>query len=412
MRQKLTPKFIDKAAALHGAERTTFWDTALPGFGLMVTSRGHRSYVCQYRAGRISRRLTLKAGLSLTEAKREAKAILGAVAKGRDPLQEKRAKVSVQANSLKSVAEEYLKREGKGLRNSTLRDKHADFRLYIFPRFGARPIDGIRRSEVVNLLDKVEDEAGPVAAQHAFATLRRLMNWHASRSDEFRSPIVRGMSRVQPKEIARSRVLTDDELRAVWQAAEATPAAAYGHLVKFILLTATRLKEAADMTRGELNADGTEWLIPAARYKGKHDHLIPLSGTAQMVFAAIPKIGSRGWVFTSNGQVPISGFAKFKRRFDIQVLEELRKHDADAKLPRWTTHDLRRTARSLMSRAAISADHAERALGHVIAGVRGVYDRHEFKEEKRHAFEALAGEVARIINPPHPSVVPLRRGKP
>ena len=73
----------------------------------------------------------------------------------------------------------------------------------------------------------------------------------------------------------------------------------------------------------------------------------------------------------------------------------------------WTLHDLRRTARSLMSRAGVDADHAERALGHVIAGVRGVYDRHEFKEEKRRAFEALAAQIERIINPQE-NVVPLR----
>ena len=412
MRQKLTPKFIHKAKPPPGAERMTFWDAAMPGFGLMVTARGSKSYVVQYRAGRTSRRVTLKSGLSLTEAKREAKAVLGAVARGGDPLHEARTAKAAEAHSLKAVAEEYLAREGKNLRSSTLGDKRDVFRLHIYPRFASRPIDSIKRSEIVRLLDKVEDENGPVACQHVLATLRRLMNWYAGRSDDFRSPIVRGMGRIKPKELARKRVLTDDELRAVWRAAEATPTA-YGHLVKFIILTATRLREASDMTRAELNASGTEWLIPARRYKGKHDHLVPLSAAAQKVLADIPTIGSKGWVFTTNGRTPISGFSKFKRRFDIKVLEELRKQDPQAVIERWTTHDLRRTARSLMSRAGVNADHAERALGHVIGGVRGVYDRHEFKEEKRHAFEALAGEVNRIINPPPGDVVDLakRRAK-
>ena len=86
----------------------------------------------------------------------------------------------------------------------------------------------------------------------------------------------------------------------------------------------------------------------------------------------------------------------------------MREHDLDAKpLPRWTNHDLRRTARSLMSRASVSPDHAERALGHVIGGVRGTYDRHEFKAEKAQAFEALAIQIARILNPQE-NVVALR----
>jgi integrase len=410
MRQKLTPTFIGKATAASGAERTTFWDAALPGFGLMVTASGHRSYVVQYRAGRTSRRLTLKNGLSLSEAKREAKAVLGAVAKNRDPLQEARAARAAELNSLRFVAEEYFAREGRNLRGRTLRGKRDSFRLYIYPRFGSRPIDSIKRSEIVHLLDKVEDENGATAAQHVLVALRRMMNWYAGRSDDFRSPIVPGMSRIKPKERARQRVLSDDELRAVWCAARTF--GPYGRMLQFILLTASRLREAAGMTRDELAADSSEWLIPTARYKGKHDHLVPLSSTAQEALSAIPIIGSKGWVFTTNGIVPISGFSKFKRQFDAKALEELHKHDLQSVLPRWTTHDLRRTARSLMSRAGVNADHAERCLGHVIAGVRGTYDRHEFKDEKRRAFELLASEVKRIINPPELSVVPLRRGRP
>ena len=409
MRQKLTPAFIGKATAAPGAERTTFWDAALPGFGLMVTASGHRSYVVQYRAGRTSRRVTLKNGLSLIEAKREAKAVLGAVAKGRDPLQEARVARAAELNSLRSVAEEYLAREGRNLRGRTLRGKHDTFRLHVYPRFASRPIDSIKRSEIVRLLDKIEDENGATAAQHVLAALRRMMNWYAGRSDDFRSPIVRGMSRIKPKERARQRVLTDEELRAVWRAADTF--GPYGRMLQFVLLTATRLREASLMTRDELAADGSEWLIPAARYKGKHDHLVPLSGAAKKILDAIPIFGRAGWVFTSNGKVPISGFSKFKRQFDAKVLEQLRKHDPQAVLPHWTTHDLRRTARSLMSRAGVNADHAERCLGHVIAGVRGTYDRHEFKEEKRRAFELLAAEVERIIDPPKPSVVPMRRTK-
>lgn len=404
MRTKLTPTFIDRAKPAHGADRTVYWDTAQSGFGLMVTANGARSYVVQYRADGISRRLTLKNGLTLTEARREAKGVLGSVAKGRDPLQEARAARAVERNSLKSVAEEYIARESKNLRSRTLDDKRDIFRRYIFPQFASRPIDSIKRSEIARLLDKVEDKNGPVAAHHTLATLRRLMSWYAAREDDFRSPVVRGMTRIKPTERARTRVLSDDELRAVWQAADTF--GPYGRMLQFILLTATRLNEAAQMTRDELNKDGTEWLIPAARYKSNHDHLIPLSAAAQEVLSATPVIGKAGWVFTTNGEVPISGFSKFKRQFDARV---------QPTLPGWTTHDLRRTARTLLSRAGVDSDVAERCLGHTISGVRGVYDRHEYADEKRRAFELLAGEVKRILDPDevgkNPSVLPLRRGK-
>ena len=161
------------------------------------------------------------------------------------------------------------------------------------------------------------------------------------------------------------------------------------------------------MARSELSADGSEWLIPAARYKTKQDHLVPLSNAAQALLRQIPAIGRKGFVFTTRGETPLSGFSKFKSQFDEQVLAELCKRDPEAEpLTRWTTHDLRRTARSLMSRAGVPPDHAERAIGHVIGGVRGVYDRHAFKDEKRAAFEALAGQIDRVLNP-HDNIVPI-----
>src|SRR6516164_1321724 len=113
MRIKLTPAFVTGATAAPDAERTPYWDAAQPGFGLMVTRNGHKSYVVQYRAGGRSKRMHLKTGLTLSDARREAKAILGAVAKGGDPLTERR---KAESGTLKAIFEEYLAREGNQLR--------------------------------------------------------------------------------------------------------------------------------------------------------------------------------------------------------------------------------------------------------------------------------------------------------
>jgi integrase len=126
------------------------------------------------------------------------------------------------------------------------------------------------------------------------------------------------------------------------------------------------------------------------------------------VLAAVPKVGKSGYVFSTDGNTPIAGFSKFKRAFDAKVLAELRKKDPEAKpLPNWTLHDLRRSARSLMSRAGVPSDHAERCLGHVLPGIRGTYDRHEYLSEKRRAFESLAALIERIVDPPAGNVVLL-----
>jgi integrase len=103
-------------------------------------------------------------------------------------------------------------------------------------------------------------------------------------------------------------------------------------------------------------------------------------------------------VFTTNdGRKPISSLSLFKRQLDAASGTE-----------GWTLHDLRRTARSLMSRAGVPTDHAERCLGHVIGGVRGVYDRHEYHAEKQQAFEALAALIERIVTGAQAGVVQLR----
>jgi Arm DNA-binding domain/Phage integrase central domain len=435
MRTKLTPAFCQKAPAEQGAERSVYWDVDMPGFGLVVTASGHRSFVVQYRAGGRSRRMKIAGVLGLSGARKRAKILLGEVAHDRDPLQERRKAAARTEDTFQKIAENYLAREGRALRTANQRRAMLD-RL-VHARLGARHIDDIRRSDIVKLLDEIEDTNGPVMADRTFATIRRVMNWHASRSDEFRSPIVRGMARTKGKERARARILTDDELRAVWKAADATPGP-FGALVQFLLLTAARRTEASEMIRDEI--EGTDWTLPEARNKVKVDLVRPLSPAAQDVLAKLPRIGRAGYIFTTDGRSAIGGYSKFKRKLDRKVLDELGKigegrndkvllariaqvEELMARIAKakgaekkrlarelnaiwWTLHDLRRTARSLMSRVGIDSDHAERCLGHVIGGVRGVYDRHEFHAEKKRAYEALASQVDRIVNPKE-NVVPL-----
>jgi integrase len=389
MRTKLTPSFVLKAVADHGADRTVFWDETLPGFGLMVTRGGARSYVYQYRAAGRSRRMTFPFTLGLDKARREARKAVGGVASGGDPLQEKRKAAALAENTLQSICEEYLRREGKRLRSRPAIESALE-RL-VYPKLGVRQIDTIKRSEIVRLLDKIEDEQGPVMPDRVLSYIRVIMNWHAARTDDFRSPIVRGMARIKPKERERERILHDDELRAVWRAAERFPGP-FGYFVRYVLLTATRRTEAARMADDELS--NGDWVIPAARYKTKVDHVIPLSKAAKDLLGSTPRIAAVKWVFTS-GKKPIRGFSKSKLDFDKAC-----------GITGWTLHDLRRTARSLMSRAGVDADHAERCLGHVMGGVRGTYDRHAYHAEKKAAFEALAGQIDRIINP-RDNVIPM-----
>jgi integrase len=384
MKIKLTPDFVLKAGVETGKDRSIYWDMGLEGFGLMVLASGRRSYVVQYRNAKgMSRRMTLRSVLKLPAARKEAMGILSAAAKGADPLAERRKAAEKGVTALRIVGDQYLAREGKGLRSIDQRRDHLE-RL-VYPVLGQKQIGDIRRSDITRLLDKIEDRNGPVMADAVLATVRRLFSWHAGRSDDFRSPIVRGMARSKPKERQRRRVLGDDELRAVWRHAEAGRSA-FDYMLRFILLTANRRTEAANMRRQE--AAGVDWIIPAARHKSKKDFLLPLSSAAIDLLSSVPVIGRRGLVFTTDGKTPISGFSKFKKAFDLRC-----------GVSDWTIHDLRRTARSLMSRAGADPDHAERAMGHIITGIRGTYDIHAYRDEKLAVFEALAQQIQAIINP-------------
>jgi integrase len=203
------------------------------------------------------------------------------------------------------------------------------------------------------------------------------------------------MARTKPSERARDRVLSDEELRAVWRAAEAQ-GGVWGALLRFLLLMATRRNEARYMSRAELSKN-RDWLIPSSRSKTKREVLLPLSAAAQGVLATVPAIGKSELVFTADGHRPIGGLTKLKRNFDKAC-----------GVSGWTLHDLRRTARTLMSRAGVDDGVAERCLGHVIGGVRGTYDRHKYYDEKKLAFEKLATLIENIVNPKE-NVLPLRK---
>jgi integrase len=116
------------------------------------------------------------------------------------------------------------------------------------------------------------------------------------------------------------------------------------------------------------------------------------------ILRARPRLASNPYVFPGIGQSNFKSFARAKLAFD----------KATGELPQWQLHDLRRTARSLMSRAGVRPDIAERVLGHVQAGVEGTYDRHSYRDEKGQALKMLAGLVENILRSDSEKVRRLR----
>ncbi len=403
---RLTDKFVSNVKPAAKGCRLIHWDTKQKGFGLLVTDTGHTSFIVQYQVGsgrksRTLRRMRVEAK-TVDEARTLAEGIHGQASTGRalgqpiDPLELRRQDERIKSGegTFRVITAEWFKREGK--RNRSGARRFAEIERLAFPMLGDRQVSDIKPKDITKLLDEIEDTNGVGMADYILSAVRRVMSWYESRGEDenFVSPVRRGMARTSAATQARKRVLTDDELRAVWNTAEAVPGP-YGAFVQFLLLTATRREESAKMRRSELS-DST-WAIPAVRYKTGIEHVVPLSAAALATINRLPRLGNGDLVFTASGRFPISSFVHRKAAFDEAC-----------GVTGWVLHDLRRTARSLMSRAGVNADVAERCLGHVIGGVRGTYDRYAYHAEKKHAFEALAAMVERIINPPADNIVPLR----
>jgi integrase len=367
------------------------------GLYLVVQPSGRRCFAIRYRINGTSKKLTLKSGLSLADARRAAADAMWSIEKGSDPSEAKKIERSkaagAAANTLQSVCERWTKREGGKLRS--IGERESALRRCVFPVLGDRQIDTIKRTEISHLLDTIEDQNGSRAADLVLSYLRKIFNWYAIQSDTFSSPIVPGMGRYDISANRRKRFLNDDEIRKLWKAtAVDRPAAA---LLRFLLLTGARKAEATGLRWDEIN--GNEWLLPAARHKNKKvDLLRPLSAAALAIVNAQPRIDDSPFVFTTTGTVPIDLDGNAARKFIKRI------GVAD-----WRIHDLRRTARTLLSRAKIDSDIAEKCLGHLPSGLRQTYDQHRYQHEMAHAFAELAALIERIVDPPGGVVTPLRR---
>jgi integrase len=191
-------------------------------------------------------------------------------------------------------------------------------------------------------------------------------------------------------EESRDRTLSDDEIKAIWKAADAA-AYPFGGLVQMLLLTGARRDELREATWSEFDLDGALWTLPADRVKNGNEHWVPLSDTALQILNGMPRVKG-GLLFTTTGDTPYSGLSKAKRRLD----------EASG-VQGWTLHDLRRTAATGMAeKCGVQPHIIEAALNHISGeskrGVAGIYNRARYADEIRKALQAWADYVDGLVN--------------
>jgi integrase len=391
-RKQLTEEAVAKMKPPESGQLDHF-DSLVPGLILRVGYGGSKTWLVRHylkrrnkNGKRISVPTTQKLGrypiLKVKEARERARLFLA------DPV---KARTQAASGSFAEITANFIKRR---VEKEALRSRYEIERLlnkHILPHWAERPLHELKRSDVVELLDKIEDGHGARQADYALSIIGSIMRWHAGRSDDYVPPVVPAMRRYKTADHSRKRILADDEIRALWQAAD--QAGSFGALLKVLLLTGQRRAKVLGMKWSDVVDDA--WIIPSEAREKPNAGTLKLPATVLAIINAQPRIAGHPYVFGGHNG-PYTAMSKRKPKLDAKL-----------GFSDWVFHDLRRTARSLMSRAGVRPDIAERTLGHKIKGVEGVYDQHPYADEKAAALAALAALVERIVTPPAGNVVEL-----
>lgn len=385
MKHKLTTKFIETRKP-DPAKRVDHRDTVVPGLVLRVNKSGTKTFSFHKRINGKMKRLTIGhfGPFSLNDARERARQVLYEVETGKF---EQSTAIEVETKpTLGDVIPEYIEKHAK-VHNRDHERKEAQ--LAEFTTLHEKRIDEIKRADVVKACDTIQKSA-PIGVNRALAHLKHLMSWSVERGMIDASPIA-GM-KPPSKETPRERVLSDDELGALWAAcdAEGYP---FGDCMKLLILSGQRRAEVSEMRWSELDLEKRLWTLPSQRAKNGRQHTVPLTDAMLDVLRKVPGFLNSDFVFTTKGTTPISGWGRLKKRLDKSLHE-----DAEP----WPPHDLRRTMSTNMAQLGVPQPVTEALLNHktgVVSGVAAIYNVYSYADEKREALEQWNSHVGKFTKP-------------
>jgi integrase len=383
-------------------------DALVPGLRVRIGSSGVKTFILRKRiAGRV-RNLTLdryhERRFTLADARKRARAIISDIEAGADPAAGRvgRRRGQETVGTVHALFQDY--RVAKA-RLRSIREVERIFEKYVLPEFGGRLADSITRADVTRLIDGI---AASTMARAVAAQLSAFYSWAMPRLERLGANPCRD-SWKPAKPPSRDRVLSDAELRAVWKAMKVEPAP-FGPAFRLLLITLQRRDEVFSADRAEFDLKAKVWTIPATRAKNGVAHIVPLAPAVVGELKALLATAGDGKLFPARGNAEnaSSGISKAWERIRAAVGKELKRP-----VERFTIHDLRRTGATGLQRLGIRLEVTEAVLNHVSgsrAGIVGIYQRHHFTEEKRHALNAWAVELERIVaSESSANVVPIRR---
>ena len=408
MAKLLTTQGVDKLKA--GTVRREIPDARLQGLYLIIQTSGAKSWALRYRYGGRPRKMTLGPypAIDLAKARKRAGDAIEALADGYDPaIAQRHAKAREShcggdRDAFGSVVRMFIERHARARTRSWAETARLlglkpdpdtpgvllDVGGGLAQRWAARDVGKITRRDIIEVLDEAVDRGAPIAANRTLAAIRKLFNWAVGRDVIAVSPCA-GLKAPSPEQ-SRDRVLSDDEIRKLWKAAE-LQGHPFGTMVQLLLLTGQRRSEVAGLRRSELDLEARVWSLPGNRTKNGLPNENWLSDAALAVLDKVPRLAGTDLLFTGTGRMPVSGFSRAKRALDLA-----------SGVAGWTLHDCRRSVATGMAGALGIAPHiVEAVLNHqsgAKAGVAGVYNRAMYAAEKKFALERWAQHVDQIVS--------------
>jgi integrase len=401
---ELTKKTICALKLPEGKTDVEFWDEKLRGFGVRVRP-GSSTFFYWYRIGGIKRRMTLgPAAVETVDAVRESVGkLIARVKLGEDPALDKETRQQQAGVLVGSQIALFLERQMREWKPAT----YAEAQRYL-TRTAAPlhklPVTGVTQARVVELLDEIAENSGDVSANRARSALSHFFNWVQKRGIELPNgnPVQHAEKR---SEKSRERVLTDDELRAIWNACGDDD---YGAIVKLLMLTGQRRDEIARLSYAELvdppiksRGVGFQIELPGLRTKNGREHIVPLSDAAKAILDRFPADG-REYLF---GRDETNGFARSYTRPKERL-------DARAGFSNWRIHDLRRTCATGMANLGVAPHVVEAVLNHISGskgGVAGIYNKAQYLPERRAALTLWAAHLTAIVEGRLAKVVSIKQ---
>jgi integrase len=371
-------------------------DQSVPGLRIRVGVSGTRTFMLRKNVAGRYRNITLgrfSTRFGLAEARKKARQLLSDIEMGADPVTAlpQRRKVA-PVLTVNALFPSYLKAKADRRRISEV---ERVFKRHILPVFGDRAAEQIRRSEITRFIDEIAEDT-PVMARNVLGYFSSFYGWAMPRLDNLDANPCRDAGR-PPAPKPRERVLSENEVGALWRILQREPKP-FGPAIKLLLLTGQRRNEVFDAARAEFDLKAKLWTIPGVRAKNGATHFVPLSPMALAIIRELLAIEKSDKLLPAKGnwEASPSGFSKAVRRIRAALEIEM-----GTPVPHWTLHDLRRTVATGLQRLGVRLEVTEAVLNHLSgsrSGIVGVYQRHNYYDEKRVALAAWAREVKRLAS--------------